>query len=206
MFSAQSLPEGREGRLLAAGILVLLLVVAWFAVVSPIAGLYAARQDALDGRISLARRMASIAADLPLAERAQEAARQRAAPTQMLLSGSSDPIAGAALESLIDQMAHDAGANLVSTESVAGVQMGAFRRVGLHVTVRAPWANLMHLLAAIEQSGVRMTVGDLQVQAGPLGGSENLQDMSFSVMAIRAGTQAPAPAGDAAADTEGDAQ
>lgn len=205
--SVRSLPEGREGRLLAAGILVFALVIVWFAAVSPLLGLYAARQATLEQRIAIEGRMAAIAADLPATQQAAQAAQEQSAPTQMILSGGSDPIAGAALESLIDQMAHDAGANLVSTEALAGVQMGAFRRVGLHVTVRAPWFNLMNLLAAIERSQTRMTVGDLQLQAGPLGGGETLQDLSFSVMAIRAGTQAPAPPGDAAPENaDGDSQ
>ena len=54
----------------------------------------------------------------------------------------------------------------------------------------------MGLLAAIERAEPRMSIADMQIQAGPLTGVEQQLDMSFSALAFRAGT---ATAADAAA-------
>ncbi len=190
------LPTGRDGKLLAIGILVVALGLVWLALVGPLIGWYADRDQALQQRIQYAARMAAIAAQYPAARAAARAAQEQAAPSEMILSGDSDPIAGAALESLIDGLTHDSGATLISTESLPAVQDGGFRRIGLHVTARASWARLIQLLAAIERAEPRMSIGNLQIQAGPLGGPEQLLDMSLSVTAFRAGT-APPPSADA---------
>jgi hypothetical protein len=196
-----ALPTGRNGRLLAGGIALVALGLCWFVVAAPLIDGYGTRQQALEDRIQVAGRMAAIAGQLPAARAAAAAARQQAAPAEMILTGSSDPIAGAALESLIDGLTHDAGATLISTEAVPAVQSGGFRRIGLHVTARAPWSKLIQLLAAIERAEPRMSIGNVQIQAGPLGGPEQLLDMSFSVTAFRQGTAAPRePDSDAAAE------
>ena len=187
-----TLPTGRNGRALAALLAVAVLAIAWLALAAPLMDWYASRAQALDGRIALAGRMAAIAAQLPAARAAAAAAREQTAPPDMILAGSSDPIAGAALESLIDGLTHDAGATLISTEALPAVQDGGFRRIGLRVTTRASWAKLMQLLAAIERTLPRMSMGNVQIQAGPLGGPEQMLDMSLSVTAFRAGVGAPA--------------
>jgi general secretion pathway protein M len=189
-FDPATLPTGRNGRILAVGLALVVLGVAWMLAISPLIGWYEDRSAALTERIAVARHMESIAAELPVAQREAALARTQSVATDIVLAGSSDPIAGANLESLIDGMTHDAGATLISTESAPAVQTGAFRRIGLHVTVRAPWSNLIGLLAAIERAKPRMSIGDLQIQAGPLGGAQQLLDMSFSVSAFRAGTAA----------------
>ncbi len=187
------LPSGRDGKLLAVGIAVVALGVVWLILIGPLIGWYADREQALQQRTEYAGRMAAIAAQYPAVRAAARAAQQQAAPTDMILSGDSDPIAGAALESLIDGLTHDASATLISTEALPATQDGGFRRIGLHVTARASWARLIALLAAIERAEPRMSISNLQIQAGPLGGPEQLLDMSLSVTAFRAGT-APPPA------------
>jgi hypothetical protein len=186
-----SLPTGRDGRVLAVFIALLALGLVWIAVASPLIDWYGARQQALEDRTQFADRMDAIAGQLKAAQAAAAAARLQAVPTDMILTASSDPIAGAALESLIDGLTHDAGATLISTEALPAVQSGAFRRVGLHVTARASWARLVQLLAAIERAQPRLSIGNVQIQAGPLGGPEQLLDMSLSVTGFRQGTASP---------------
>jgi general secretion pathway protein M len=190
LFDPAQLPTGRNGRLLALGLLAVAIGLVWLAVVAPLLGWFSARQDALDNRIRYADRMESIAASLPQARAEAAVARRQAPPPNMILAGNSDPIAAAALESLIDGMSRQAGATLISTESLQPVQVGGYRRIGLHATARASWDKLIRLLAAIERASPRMTVSNLQVQAGPLGGPEQLLDMSLTVNAFRAGTEA----------------
>lgn len=190
VLDVKQLPTGRNGRLLAAGILAVVIGLGWMVIAAPLLDWYEARSQALAQQTRYAARMAALAAELPQARAEAAAARLQAPPPDMILSGSSDTVAGAALESLIDGLTHDAGATLISTESIQAVQVGQYRRIGLHATARASWTKLIHLLAAIERADPRMSIGNLQIQAGPLGGPEQLLDMSLSVSAFRAGTVA----------------
>jgi general secretion pathway protein M len=203
LLDVSQLPTGRNGRLLAAGLLVVVLGLCWALIAGPLIGWYGEREQALEQRVSYADRMAAIAADLPLARREAASAREQAPPPNTILAGNSDPIAGASLESAIDSLAHDAGATLISTEALPAVQDGGFRRIGLHVTARASWTRLTQMLAAIERAEPRMSIGNLDIQAGPLGGPEQLLDMSFAVSAFRAGTAAPNAPADAGGDSAG---
>ncbi len=193
------LPTGREGRVLALGLLALLILLAWLIVVQPLLSVYASREASLQSRMRYAAHMAALAAELPAARAEALAAGRQAPPPDMILSGTNDSIAAANLESLIDGLSHEAGTTLISTESLPPVQVGAYRRISLHVTARASWDKLIALLATIERSTPRMTVPNLQVQAGPLGGAEQLLDMSMTIDAFRAGG---ATASDAVTDAD----
>ena len=193
------LPTGRDGRVLALGLLAVLILLAWLLAVQPLVSVYAGRETYLQSRMRYAAHMVALAAELPEARAEALAAGRKAPPPDMILAGGNDAIAAANLESLIDGLSHDAGTMLISTESLPPVQVGAYRRISLHVTARASWDKLIGLLATIERSTPRMTVPNLQVQAGPLGGAEQLLDMSMTIDAFRSGG---ATASDAVTDAD----
>ncbi len=198
-FDPADLPTGRDGRILALGLLAVMLGLVWLLLVQPLIGLYSARETALQGRMRYAAHMVALAAELPAAREEARAARSQAPPPNMILAGANDSIAAANLESLIDGYSHSVGATLISTEALPPVQVGRYRRISLHLTARANWEKLIQLLATIERGTPRMSIPSLQVQAGPLGGAEQLLDMSLTVDAFRAGTATTA---DAATDAE----
>ncbi len=203
-----ALPTGRTGRLLALAVTLLILAAGWFAIGSPLVAWHADRAELLDQRRLLARRMAGIAQSLPELRQTAGAgvaspglgspslassgsASSGAAAPASLLDGATDAIAAAALQQLVQDMAGRAGASLATAETLPPVQAGTYRRIGLHVSLNAPWSVLMRLLLAIGQAAPRMLVDDLQVHAPRLvvQPEDPPLDAGFTVFAFR-----PAPA------------
>ena len=192
-----ALPTGQRGRLLAMGVTLLALAALWLGVAAPLIDWHAEEAERLDQRRTLAARMAALAASVP--QLARQAAQARAANPAgpsgaSLLDGATDAVAAAALQQMVQDMAGHAGAALTSAETMPATPSGAYRRIGLHVSVTAPWHVLMDLLAAIEQAMPSMLIDDLQLHA-----TRNVAqppdpplDAQFTVLAFRA--QQPAPA------------
>ncbi len=153
-------------RALAVGVTLLALALIWFALVSPVLGWYSYRAERLEDRRTLAHRMAILAGTLPELRRQAEAGSGGGPVLSDLLSGDTDAIAGAALQERVQAMAAQAGANLSSVEALPEARAGAYRRIGLRVSLTAPWSVLVRLLELIEQATPRMLTDDLQVH-GP---------------------------------------
>ena len=62
---AAALPSGRQGRILAVGLLVLAAVVVWLGLAAPLMDFYDVQAAKLAQRAALAQRMAMLAAELP---------------------------------------------------------------------------------------------------------------------------------------------
>lgn len=201
-----ALPDGRRGRLLALGVTALLLLAVWLGAVQPLVDSYDAGEAALRQRRELAGRMADLAATLPTLRRQAATLASAGPPADATLSGTTDAIAAASLQGLLESMAGSAGAHLTSAEALPAEQLGAYRRVALRVTVDATWRTLIPLLQAIERATPRMFVDELQLHAQPT--SEKVRelplDISFTVLAFRAATSgggaATGGSGPAAAD------
>lgn len=181
------LPEGTRGRVLAVLLLVTVLASIWAGIVSPLADWYAARAGRLETDATLARRMGQIAAELPdLRARASGAAGP--APVTVL-EGASDAVAGASLQQRLQQIGASAGATLASTEVLPGEQLGAYRRIGVRLSVTAPWPVVVHLLDEITGGSPRMLVNDLQIQSGRgfVGDLEPSLTTTMVVFGFRAG-------------------
>ncbi len=197
---AHALPDGRRGRLLALGVTLLLLLAVWFGAVQPLVDSYDSGAAALRQRRELAGRMADLAGTLGTLRRQAATLANAGPPATATLSGSTDAVAAASLQGLLESMTGAAGAHLTSAEALPAEQLGAYRRVSLRVSVDATWATLIALLQAIERATPRMFVDELQLHAQPT--SEKVRelplDISFTVLAFRAATDA----GGAAAGTD----
>lgn len=185
------LPHGPAGRLLAAGITLLLLLTIGLGVIAPGWDWYRERVELRDQREAVARRMAVLAAGLP-AMRAAYADRGRAAPAA-LLEGATDAIAAATLLARVQEMARQAelGVGSIETlpaEPVAGTAgAAALRRVGVRLSVDGRWEALIALLAACAAASPRMSVDDLRIAAVAPPGSDPVRfDANFNVIALRA--------------------
>lgn len=184
MSAQASLPTGRRGRLLALGVTVAVMLAIWLAVVAPLADLYARRADRLEQREALARHMEQLAASRPVLEkRAGETSKQAHAPST--LTGSV-PVATAALQGVIQDIATGAGVSLASVESLPGESAAGFRRVGVKLTLSASWPVMIHFLQSIAQSGTPMVVDDLQIRGTPLQARTDQQilDAGLSIHAL----------------------
>jgi len=182
------LPEGGRGRLLAVGLLVTVLASAWAGIVAPLTDWYAARAEQVDRQATIARRMAQIGAELP-ALRARAAGADAAVPVPVL-EGATDSVAGAALQQRLQQIGTETGASFASTEVLPGEQVGAYRRIGIRLSVSAPWPVVVHLLDAITTGTPRLLVNDLQVQSARsvMNDVDPILNTSLLVFGFRAGT------------------
>jgi len=184
----ESLPTGRRGQLLAWGLLLVLLATAWVAVAAPLLDWHGGREEALQQRAILARRMAQAASRLPDLQRQAAAAATAGPVAATLLDGSTDAVAGATLQQLIQDMAARAGATLSSTETLPAEAVASYRRIGVRVALSAPWGVLVQLLRAVEQASPQMLVDDLQIHGARRFGvaGEPPLEASFTVLGFRA--------------------
>lgn len=185
-----NLPEGRTGQALAAGGTLLLVAAIWLGVLAPAWSWYAGQADDLAAsRLELAH-MQSLQASLPALRRAVAESAVPSAGTAILLDGDTDAIAGANLQSALNDLATQTGTALDSAESAGAVQIGGLRRVDVSVSLTATWPTLVAYLAAIDAARPRMTVDDLSVSSNSL--PDLRQDVAlqanFTVSAFRAGT------------------
>lgn len=184
----ESLPTGRRGQALALALLLLVMAAAWAAVAAPLLDCHASRAESLQQRSVLARRMAQVAAGLPELQRQAAAAAATGPVAATLLDGSTDAVAGARLQQLIQDMAGGSGATLSSTETLPAETVAAYRRIAVRVALSAPWSVLVKLLRAVEQASPQMLVDDLQIRGARQFGitGELPLDASFTVLGFRA--------------------
>lgn len=186
------LPEGARGKLLALALLFTVLAAVWLGLVVPLTDWYGERAETVERQTTLTRRMAQIAASLP-SLRAQAASTQAAAPVTVL-DGTTDAIAGAALQQRLQQIASGLGATLTSTELLSGDPAGAYRRIGIRITVSSTWPVIVRLLEAIAGDTPRLLVNDLQIQAmrASLTDANPTLNVTVVVFGFRAGSVQPA--------------
>jgi general secretion pathway protein M len=179
-----TLPEGLRGQLLALALTVTVLVGLWIGCVQPLMDWQAARTEALARRTEYLRHMTATAALLPELQR--QLPDQQTAVDEWV-AGDSDAVAGATLQTMVQDMATAAGAELSSMEVLPVEPRGAYRRLGLRVETAAPWQVLIELQRAIAQATPRMLIDDLRLRA-PTGASRTASEpvsATFTVVAFR---------------------
>jgi general secretion pathway protein M len=189
-----ALPEGRRGRILALSLTLTVLAALWFGVAQPLIDWHAGQAEDLEGRRALAARMAGLVETLPALR--QEAAATRPAPVA-LLEGANDAIAGAAMQGAVQALARTAGANLASIETLPAEPRGAWRRIGLRVSLTASWPVLVELMRAIEQGSPGMLIDELQLRGPPVQVRSPGAPIaaSFTILAFRAVAAGEPPGG-----------
>ena len=178
-----TLPEALRGQLLALALTVTVLVGLWIGCVQPLMDWQAARTEALARRTEYLRHMTATAALLPELQRHPD---QQTAVDEWV-AGDSDAVAGATLQTMVQDMATAAGAELSSMEVLPVEPRGAYRRLGLRVETAAPWPVLIELQRAIAQATPRMLIDDLRLRA-PTGASHTASEpvsATFTVVAFR---------------------
>lgn len=189
MSGSLTLPEGRQGQALAVAITLLAAALLWFGAVSPLLGWYEARADELAQQQEIAAHMAALGQEIPALKAAISAAGLQSAGDQVLLAGGTDAIAGANLQSALQDLATQAGTSLDSAEMLPVQQAGTLRRIGIQVSVTAAWPVLISLLEAIGTARPRMIVDQLSIinASEPAVGQEQPVQANFSVTGFCAG-------------------
>ena len=203
--AALELPTGRNGRALALLITLLAAALVWRAGALPLMDWYDARGEALRQHQALATRMELLARRLPVLrnEAAALSTSGRAGATA-LIAGNSDAVASAAIQEKVSAMAGTLGLSLSSTETLAGARAGAYRRVGVRISLDAAFPVVVHLLAAIESAQPSLLVDDLQIHGTRLLGQTDTAplNVSLSVLGFRAEGQAATDSAPAASADE----
>ena len=184
------LPNGRRGQAFAVALTIIAAAMIWFAALEPLIGWYQHRADMLAQQSQKALRMAALGQEIPALRRAVRATGLQSASGQILLAGNTDAIAGANLESTLQDLAARAGTSLDSTALLPVQPAGALRRIGMQVSVTANLPVLVALLEAIGTALPRITVGDISVINAGQAATAQAQPMQaeFSVAGFRAGT------------------
>lgn len=183
-----SLPTGRNGRVLAASLALLALLLVCLGIISPILDVHAAQSEQIAQLQMRVAREAALIETLPALK--QEAVSAAKAPARAVLAGNSDAIAGATLQEQVQGMANAANAQLTSIETLPAEQVGSYRRIGVRVELSAQLAVVVALLRGVEEAQPSMLVDDIRLTATPVG-PQNAQlpmDCAFTVDAFRIGT------------------
>lgn len=185
-----TLPEGRAGQISAVGLALLALAALWLGALAPALAWYGTRAATLQNERLQVAHMAALVRDVP-ALRASVGAAAHSAGATVLLSGGSDEIAGANLQSAVQALAAQSGTSLDSAEMLPAEEVGALRRIGVSVGITTNLPALTGLLAAIDAARPRMVVDDLTISSGaPAGPGQDIGlQAGFTVSAFRSGGQ-----------------
>lgn len=163
-----ALPTGRRGQALALALTLTALATIWIGAISPMIAWFEDRAATLDIRRVLASHMADLSATLPDLRARLADMEAHGPPPVAVLDGATDAIAGASLQEKLQEIARRVGAKLNSIETLAAEQRGAYRRIGVRVSLTAQWPVLIGLFGAVEKATPRMLVDDVQLRASPL--------------------------------------
>jgi general secretion pathway protein M len=169
--AALHLPDGRRGQMMAAAITMLILVLTWLAIVSPLVGWYQARDAALAQKQALAAHMQAVEQQLPGLRRAVAHLGADDGTARMLLAGASDAIAGANLQSALQGLAAQAGTSLDSIGMQPATSLHALRLITAQVTLTARWTMLVAFLRGVETAQPRMIVDSISLNTASIPGS-----------------------------------
>lgn len=181
---------GRAGPWLALMLLGVVVLVGWLALASPLLAWHAERATVVADRTVLAQRLERMAATLPALRLAVQATDVNG-NASALLAGTTDAIAGAALQGLVQEMALQAGATLTSVETLPASAVGLYRRIGLRLSLNVSWPVLIALLQAMAQARPRIIIDDMELQTSQMviGVDQQLMTASFTVYAFRGASE-----------------
>lgn len=189
MQSIFTLPDGKRGQALAIAVTLIALSCLWLGAAQPLISSYQSRAYELAQSQDMAARMAALGQEIPALRAAVALAGAPDSGGQYLLAGGSDEIAGANLQSALQDLASQAGTSLDSAALMPAQQTGALRRITVQVTLTATWGQLTGLLEAIAKAQPRMVVDTISItNAGQPGtGGDTPVQVSFDVSGFCAG-------------------
>lgn len=178
-----NLPDGLLGKILALGICAMLAAVAYLALIQPLLGLYEDGEQRLQERMELVQRLQGSVRDLPRL-RAQAAQwHDKSSNGELLLAGTGDTVAAAALQSALKGLVEDGGASLTSAEVLPPQTQDKFRRIAIRVSFTGDLTLLTSVLRGVETAHPVMFVDNLEIH-GADGGDTDLA-VAFDVYGFR---------------------
>lgn len=141
---------GRRNRLLAVGLLAVLLGGTWLGAIRPLIGAFVGQAHELEDARSKRANFTRIIAERPVLEQQLEVLNQAAMAQHWTLAADTEGVAAAVLQKLVKAASDRAGANLQSTQVKQIRPDGPYRRVGLRVQLTGTLAELREVLLTLE--------------------------------------------------------
>jgi hypothetical protein len=135
-----------------------------FMIVEPLFAFYDGNGQRLQDRLDVVQRYRTAADALPQLKAEANEWDEQAQNGDLLLTGASDPIAAASLQSTLKDLVEQGGAKLTSAQTLAAEAENNFRRVGVRVAFSADLALLTAVLLGIETARPVLTVNNLEVR------------------------------------------
>jgi hypothetical protein len=160
-----SLRDSTSGKALALAIGVLLLGAIHFTVIAPLFSYYEITAQRLAERQELVQRYQNAARDLPRLRAAAAQAQTQPPDADLLLVGSTDAVAAAALQSALKVLVELEGAKLNSAEMLPPESGdNVLRRVGVRIAFTGDLTLLATVLEGVETTRPFLSVGSLDVR------------------------------------------
>lgn len=185
----RDLPEGRRGQFLAVALLGLVLLVLWIAVIAPLTGFFQQRSARIDLNRETIARMTYLQDILPHLRRTASRLPDTAPG---LIDGASDAIASATLQDHLARLAATAGTEIGSSETLTPTTEKGARRIGLHITLLAPYHAIVAFIGAVERASPSMIIDGLHLHAPEDDNASGALSCDMSIFAFRRET-APTP-------------
>jgi len=180
-----SLSDGSSRKILAAFIGVLVLATIYLTVLVPLLSYYERSEVRLHDRQALAQRYQNLTRDLP---RLRGVAAEQLSPTHdasLLLTGPTDAVAAAMMQSALKEMVEREGAKLSSAEMLP-LNHGSdiIRPVGVRVAFSGNLTLLTSVIKAIETKRPVLSIGDLEIHSAGASKAEEANDVLAVVMDV----------------------
>jgi general secretion pathway protein M len=162
-----TLPTGIRGQLVAIGLLLIVLLLAYRFVALPAFSAYEARQESIEDTQRAVRRYRQLLAQAPALEAFSERYRSQSPLAPLLLPGDNPALSGAALQQRLQDLARQHDVRVLSLRIRPTEEDGRFERVGVEVRMQSDMTGLRDLLYDIEQSTPYLFVDSLAVRTRP---------------------------------------
>ncbi len=176
------LPDGNLGKVMATGICVLSLAAVYTAAIGPLTSLYSREAQDLQARLELRQKLQSAAEELPRLRAAAKQWEVKTRKRELLFAGSSDTVAGAALQSTLKELIEDGGATLSSAELLPPQTTDNFRRVAVRVSFSGDLDLITNVLEGVETASPAIFVDNLDIRtAGDSSGSNGNETFTIAL-------------------------
>jgi poly-gamma-glutamate capsule biosynthesis protein CapA/YwtB (metallophosphatase superfamily) len=159
-----SLPDGTAGKVLALIIGVAMLGAIHVTAVAPLFSYYESTAKRLQDRQELARRYQNLAGELPRLRAAETQSQNQPSDGGLLLTGATDAVAAAMLQSALKDLAERERTKLTSSEMLPREPgSDVVRRVGVRITFSANLKLLMAVIEGIDSTHPVLSIGNLDI-------------------------------------------
>lgn len=158
------LPEGNLGKALAVAAGAVSVAAIYAVAIEPLMSFYGHGRQTLQERLEVLHRVEASAAELPRLRAAAKEWREKTRDGDLLFVGSSDAVAGAALQSTLKELIEDGSATLSSAEVLPAETADKFRRVAIRVSFSGDLTLITDVLRGIEGARPAIFVDNLDIR------------------------------------------